>query len=1032
MGKATKPPKKGKEEGVGQWQFADSRISPPASRKSSSFSSERSPSRRHSAASVTLEDDGHRRQKRASSCTANMWVATRDCRELVDLNDSLLEARTTALFRGELDGLGPPDLCCVYKVPQERRLPRLFSRPTDDPQQDRPVPFCHFVVGVDISQPAPIAAYLCLLLSTQEQPTGWFRRGWRVVRCLYCAYNALHQQDLRVELRCEGAAPRRVEVRLLEASGEQQEGPSISQTSWGALALCGLLRTELPPQVPCLRVFRGPLEVPCCGQGGPPADGSRLLMDLFEKHAGEGDLLGLLPSTGRGTNAMCEVLASHLLRSPSLLPCVETLASLQGASPLMPLHISRAYARRGQLEQALSPLLRCLSAYPEEACLLRQLAELLLRGGLCEQAAKAAAFAVELCPTVQRYWLSLARAEIACGRFAEALIVLNAAPAVCVSAPFYSAGLPANIKTLSTTQPRQRGCGFYSFLWLTPVDPALLPFTSREEGELPTAAAASAAAALLRSPTVALEASKRDSIRRSVSSCSLSFTPPLRSAVSPKPPRDAGARRLKGGPLRKQLPLGEQEGARKGGGAFHYGGLGGAPFGLARGLDEATLLRRHWELLHKEKRMHAGAESGLLGSSEEWSSGPLDHLQIARRMRMLKLDLSERRRYAVLVSLYKRVGLDALRLLVKKVFLPDSTETAVSGGPSGRALGPPAAAGPPTATGTPREGPLQESPPSCCSFSREPEAADMVLRAPAGSEQGEGAPSLLSRGPPPVGLAQLAAKEEAPLLVSRTQDDLDEVVPQEKKPPFSLRPPPSLSSPAAVSPSPLRAPAAGQEQRQSLGVEETLGLSAGKERASSSEGERAPINEDRGFSPDAAQELAREEVQDPLFRDEQMLGSDEGRFSAAVPRRLTSSLAALLAGLEEDAAFFSKTTEALPWPHLSGDPLEGEGGPETPRSEGDSPSMKELAAYWLFRGALCERLHEWTEMEVAYRVAVTQGVSPLALRGLLRLYIRLGLSVEALRIANIAANQFSSLCKTPVLPFLPAWLVAQLTRLIQR
>ncbi|KAL8442070.1 hypothetical protein Emag_006667 [Eimeria magna] len=885
---------------------------------------------------------------------------------------------------GELDGLGPPDLCCVYKVPQERKLPRFFGRPTDEPQQDRPVPFCHFVVGVDVSQPAPIAAYLCLLLTTQEQPTGWFRRGWRVVRCVYCAYNALHQQDLRVELRCEGAAPRRVEVRLLEASGENQEGPSISQTTWGALALCGLLRTELPPQVPCLRVFRGPLEAPCCGQGGPPAEGSRLLLDLFEKHAGEGDLLGLLPSTGRGTNAMCEVLANHLLRSPSLLPCVETLASLQGASPLMPLHISRAYARRGQLEQALSSLLRCLSAYPEEACLLRQLAELLLRGGLYEQAAKAAAFAVELCPTVQRYWLSLARAEIACGRFGAALLVLNASPAVSVSSPQYTAGLPQNIKGLPMTQPRQRGFGFYSFLWVNPVEPILIPFNAREEGlssppaSTPAAgaaaAAASAAAGLLRSPTFALEGDKRDGIRRSVSSCALSFTSPLKSPISPRPSREAGAPRLKGAPLRKQLPLGEQEDAREGGRSPRHAGFGGAPFGLARALDEASLLRRHWELLHKEKHVHASGEPGQVNSLEVWSSGPLDHLQIARRMRMLRLDLSERRRYAVLVSLYRRIGLGALRRLVKRLFLPDSAETATAGGPPDRAAGPPLAdAGATSATSTPRRGPPREkapvpaaSPPSCCSFSPG-QAADTMLKASAGSEE-EGGALPLSRGAPPMGLAPLAPEDEEPLSISKTQDDFNETIPQENL--SALLPPPSLFSPAAAAPpspattratalaaAPAAAAAAGQEKRQSLGVEETLGLCAGKESALPSgqhsfetQSWRGPPTEDNvGGAPDAAQGSTEDALQGPASSNARVLGGDDGRGPAAVPRRLTSSLAALLAGLEEDAAFFTKTTEALPWRLLSGRPLQDGRPPEASRDEGQPPSMKDLAVYWLFR-----------------------------------------------------------------------------------
>lgn len=567
----------------------------------------------------------------------------------------------------------------------------------------------------------------------------WFRRGWRVVRCVYCTYNALHQQDLRVELSCQGTAPRTVQVRLLEASGREKEGPDIPPSSWGGVALCALMRSEVPPGVPGLRVMRGPLAVPWAGGS---CEGSRAFLELFEKHAAEGDLLGLLPSTGRGTNALCEILAGHLLQSAALLPCVETLASLQGGSPLMALHISRAYARRGQLEAALSALLRCLHAYPEEACLLRQLAELLLRGGLHELAARAASYAVELCPTVPRYWLTLARAEIACGCWGNALLALNAAPDVSVSFPFYPHGLPSDLDTYPVTQPRQQGMGYYSALWLAPVKPELLPFRHRGSthsgGEIFSGAtAAPTAGALLRTPKGLLDSGRKSSTSQGTEHFTSSLTSSYRSHPSGTP-RDLEA--AGGSPSPTRLEASGSAPAvtaasfvppqrRSEGGPFYHRGFG-ASFGLAKGLDEETVIRAHAEMVQKERKPQGRAShTDLEALWRRCSSGSTaEHLRVMIGSRAQALDLSERRRYSVLASLHKRIGLRGLNALRGALFLPSADNatgiapnTLMEGSSGSGWLAASGAEGPTTAAisslpVTQEGGGLGASSPDCCSF----------------------------------------------------------------------------------------------------------------------------------------------------------------------------------------------------------------------------------------------------------------------------------------------------------------------------
>ncbi|CDJ38448.1 hypothetical protein, conserved [Eimeria tenella] len=347
----------------------------------------------------------------------------------------------------------------------------------------------------------------------------------------------------------------------------------------------------------------------------------------------------------------------------------------------MGLHISRAFARRGLWGPSVSALLRCLSTFPEEACLLRQLAELLLRGGLPLLAAKAAAFAVDLCPTVPRYWLTLARAHTACCCWGPALLALNGAPRVSVPFPWYPQGLPAAaaLAALPVSEPRLRGQGYYSELWLPPVRPYLLPLAPQDD---PAAAA--------------------QQQRSSSSSSSSSTRPNTPHADSPSPP---GHSRSPHGTLSSSSSssYGRESEAGDGaaaaaaaaaraaaaprprpGGAFAHRGFGSS-FGLARGLDEAAAVAAHAALLQRgADKPHSSAAHAARGtpcmhasSSSSSSSRTAEHLKALASCRALELDLSERRQYAVLVSLHKRIGLRGLNLLRGALF----HSAAADGGP---------------------------------------------------------------------------------------------------------------------------------------------------------------------------------------------------------------------------------------------------------------------------------------------------------------------------------------------------------------
>ncbi|KFG50824.1 ChAPs (Chs5p-Arf1p-binding proteins) protein [Toxoplasma gondii p89] len=374
-----------------------------------------------------------------------------DCREFVDYHGSLLASRDATLIAGEFDGLGPPDLCCLEKVQKDRSLATFFgSTSYDETSFTRAAAlFCHYVIGLETSQPAALAAYIYSQVAKQETETSWFGRKWQILGGIYCTFDVFHQVDLRVEVRLPctpGVKPRFLSAcpsasgaspgpgasgavfcyafpasslhpssvlshqvsppghpRLCGASASTAATSSLLPSSpsdsashqrasvfsrrklardirdlpqnvWETALLSSMLRAEVPPRIhPC----RCLVVLPLFDKPGR----SREFVELASRFFASGDDLGLLPSIGQGTNALCEVLAHHVLRTFSLPKIVETLSSLHALSPLVHLHVARAYSKRKMLHLALTIAIRSLRSFPEEACFLRYQAEVLIKKG---------------------------------------------------------------------------------------------------------------------------------------------------------------------------------------------------------------------------------------------------------------------------------------------------------------------------------------------------------------------------------------------------------------------------------------------------------------------------------------------------------------------------------------------------------------------------------------------------------------------------------------------------------------------------
>ncbi|PHJ25859.1 s (chs5p-arf1p-binding proteins) protein, partial [Cystoisospora suis] len=407
----------------------------------------------------------------------------------------------------EFEGLGPPDLCCLEKVLQKDVsvvAKVLESVALDEPFQQHSssssslstpaVPlnnesalFCHYVVGLDASQPAAIAAYIYGLVAKQETETSWFGRSkWHIIRGLYCTFDVFHQVDVRVEVRFPSSPwgkggggltlKGQSDVSQFSSSGsvvfyavstpssnlyciKTSPFPSSSSSSalaapasicpstsepatlsgdstgvlsqphrhpsrpspppssssspssrfgsssfslralrptspylsivedvppdtWEATQVSSMMRSDYPPILygglspSCMRVFSPFNSI----ETSPIPKTCRDFLQLAACFFHAGDSLGLLPSIGHGTNALCEILSNRILSMyhTSLEETVEAFSPFSSLSPLMNLHLARAYSRRKDHFRALSCLISSIRCFPEEACFLQMQSKILL------------------------------------------------------------------------------------------------------------------------------------------------------------------------------------------------------------------------------------------------------------------------------------------------------------------------------------------------------------------------------------------------------------------------------------------------------------------------------------------------------------------------------------------------------------------------------------------------------------------------------------------------------------------------------
>lgn len=113
----------------------------------------------------------------------------------------ILTARNAAISNAdEIPGIGPPDLCWV-----QRTAKGLFRTKTPKKQG-----YYHWVVGLNVTSPAAIAAYFARLSSSVKK-VGYYQgmgvaRDCGIERGIYCCYDPFSEMDVWVDLAFPGSS----------------------------------------------------------------------------------------------------------------------------------------------------------------------------------------------------------------------------------------------------------------------------------------------------------------------------------------------------------------------------------------------------------------------------------------------------------------------------------------------------------------------------------------------------------------------------------------------------------------------------------------------------------------------------------------------------------------------------------------------------------------------------------------------------------------------------------------------------------
>ena len=411
-----------------------------------------------------------------------------------------IAARNAALV--DASNLGPPDLCVMTKAVQQQAGALMSSLLSsgEEANEEKHLSSYHYVLGLDVSSPAPVASYVADL-AAEFRPTSWLATAERAAHsAVYCSWDLFKRVDLRVRVSIPGG----VQASIVAPDGR---GGVVElhadESAWQRVALSGLMRALCPPPpgLPGLHVLPPPLS---------PQEEAPFLASIRDWLLVTLEPSSQLTSATAGidqgaTDVSAELLSSavyqHFAHSFRFEQAVLFFLPLAGEIPACAECAAAAQRELGQLPDAILTVGEAIDALAGSGSKLGSLlitqGELLLQCHMLEPALRVASHAVSLAPLHWRAWTLLTSALLANGRHVDALRTLNTTPVYALSEPLLAAAHPLPMPALSSTAPALGAVASSSSASLAAVAVALAAATvpSQPQSSEPGAAAPNAAEA---------------------------------------------------------------------------------------------------------------------------------------------------------------------------------------------------------------------------------------------------------------------------------------------------------------------------------------------------------------------------------------------------------------------------------------------------------------------------------------------------------------------------------------------------------
>ena len=99
----------------------------------------------------------------------------------------------------------------------------------------------HYVYGVDCSSSASIAVYINGLINNIESE-GWFKKGNKIIKAIFCMYDIVLKRDVRVEISIPGGT----HVYAVNSENAKQPISGAQEPQWNFVFVSSILRSLEP------------------------------------------------------------------------------------------------------------------------------------------------------------------------------------------------------------------------------------------------------------------------------------------------------------------------------------------------------------------------------------------------------------------------------------------------------------------------------------------------------------------------------------------------------------------------------------------------------------------------------------------------------------------------------------------------------------------------------------------------------------------------------------------------------------------